>query len=174
MQGNLNSSSFKQQTGTPTAQGNLLFFSNFLALIHMNQNSHSTGIVYIDEVDKIARKGSGSGSDGTRDVGGEGVQQSLLRIMEGTVVGIQAKGSPTEGPGARSGGRGPAAMVNRKCSFWFVTVVWKFDGIAAKPDTYYVDTSNVLFILSGAFVGLDTIVKRRVAKGVRRIELSGP
>jgi ATP-dependent protease Clp ATPase subunit len=40
--------------------------------------------------------------------------------------------------------------------------------IAAKPDTYHIDTSNVLFILSGAFVGLDAVVKRRVAKGVRQ------
>jgi hypothetical protein len=40
--------------------------------------------------------------------------------------------------------------------------------LLAKPDTYHIDTSNVLFILSGAFVGLDSIVKRRVAKGVRQ------
>ena len=43
--------------------------------------------------------------------------------------------------------------------------------LPAKPDTYHIDTSNVLFILSGAFVGLDNVVKRRVAKGVRHLFL---
>jgi ATP-dependent Clp protease ATP-binding subunit ClpX len=61
----------------------------------------STGVVYIDEIDKLARRGGGGGGpDGARDVGGEGVQQALLRMMEGGTVTVQAKGSIAEGPGA--------------------------------------------------------------------------
>lgn len=65
------------------------------SLTSQNLHGHSMGIVYIDEVDKIARR-SGSGADGTRDIGGEGVQQALLRMMEGSVVSVQAKGTPVE------------------------------------------------------------------------------
>lgn len=70
---------------------------------------YSMGIVYIDEIDKIARR-AGSSMEGSRDVSGEGVQQALLRMMEGSTISIQAKGNQAEPQGghgnSRSRGRG--------------------------------------------------------------------
>ena len=84
------------------------------------------GIVFLDEIDKIARKSESATV--ARDVSGEGVQQALLKLVEGTKCKI-----PTQG--------------NRK---------------SASADTVEIDTTNILFIVGGAFVGLDSVVKNRV------------
>jgi ATP-dependent Clp protease ATP-binding subunit ClpX len=111
-----------------------------------------TGIICLDEVDKIA---SAKVSHG-KDVGGEGVQQALLKIIEGTSVTVQAKNekmSPAAGRERDRNGASPPPSSGSQ------------QQLGGKNEVYTVRTDNILFICTGAFIGLHKFIMDRIAKG---------
>jgi ATP-dependent Clp protease ATP-binding subunit ClpX len=117
------------------------------------------GIICLDEIDKIATAKVSHG----KDVSGEGVQQSLLKIIEGTTLQIQAKQERNSGPPSGRSGTSQGYPTNSPLSGG--SMGQQNSGGAQKGEVYNVKTDNILFICAGAFNGLHKTVMDRISKG---------
>ncbi|KAM0711141.1 hypothetical protein Q7P35_001880 [Cladosporium inversicolor] len=117
------------------------------------------GIICLDEIDKIATAKVSHG----KDVSGEGVQQSLLKIIEGTTLQIQAKQERNSGPSSGRGTTSQGYPTNSPLSGG--SMGQQNSGGAQKGEVYNVKTDNILFICAGAFNGLHKTVMDRISKG---------
>ncbi|CAL3966833.1 unnamed protein product [Diplocarpon coronariae] len=113
-------------------------------------SSHSisaceSGIIFFDEVDKLAKPAVMTHG---RDVSGEGVQQGLLKMIEGTTVTVNAKSDRSSKSENAGRGAGRDAMQQQ-----------------GKSEQYTIDTTNILFVFAGAFVGLEKIISSRLSTG---------
>ncbi|PLB45264.1 putative ATP-dependent Clp-type protease [Aspergillus steynii IBT 23096] len=128
-----------------------------LAASNYDAEQAERGIIVLDEIDKIAAAKVSHG----KDVSGEGVQQALLKIIEGTTVQVQAKqernaprvgGAPNTYPSNSPLGNSPYSPSNG-------------GNVPQKGEVYNVRTDNILFIFSGAFVGLHKMIMDRISRG---------
>ncbi|ODA77478.1 hypothetical protein RJ55_07107 [Drechmeria coniospora] len=124
-------------------------------LIEANYDVKATeyGIVVLDEFDKLARRDSPTG----RDVGGEGVQQALLKLIEGVNVTIHVKDN-------RSSRSAPSMTTTYNSPSTPSSTTPAAPPSGGKVDQYTIDTTNILFIFCGAFVGLEKAIVQRVAQ----------
>lgn len=129
-----------------------------LAAANYDVEKAERGIICLDEIDKIATARVSHG----KDVSGEGVQQSLLKIIEGTTLQIQAKQERGSG-GSGRGGSNQGYPTNSPLSSG--NMGQQNSGGSQKGEVYNVKTDNILFICAGAFNGLHKMVLDRISKG---------
>ena len=132
-----------------------------LAAANYDVEAAESGIICLDEVDKLAASKPAHG----KDVSGEGVQQALLKIIEGTTLHIQAKPERSAAP------RGANAASTARPSGEKYSTPTSSAGTGTsssgptKGETYSVRTDNILFIFTGAFIGLNKTIMNRISKG---------
>jgi len=134
-----------------------------LATANYDVAAAESGIICLDEIDKIATAKVAHG----KDVSGEGVQQALLKIIEGTTLQIQAK--PERGGSGRSPGSHPGSASGFSSSNPLDSQRGSGAGSSGPPggkgEVFNVRTDNILFICTGAFVGLHKMILDRISKG---------